>query len=77
MDGSEIMLRRTKTSSAIALTLLLGTACVPMDKSPGFEVAGDYPGHAITQGAITQADFAVRVKALADDRFAGRGPHSN
>jgi Zn-dependent M28 family amino/carboxypeptidase len=76
MDGSQIMRRRITSTSAIALTLLLGTACVPMDHGPsaGFEVAGDYPGHAITQGAITQADFAVRVKALADDRFAGRGP---
>lgn len=74
MDGSDHMKRYTKSSGAIALALLMSAACAPMGQKPGLDLAGDYPGHPITQGTITQADFAVRVKALADDRFAGRGP---
>ena len=74
MDGSDLMKRYTKTSGAIALGLLMSVACAPLGHQPDLDIAGDYPGHPITQGAITQADFAVRVKALADDRFAGRGP---
>jgi len=70
------MNRYTTSSAAIALALACATACVPMDGKPstGIEGAADFPGHPITKGAITQEDFAERVKALADDRFAGRGP---
>jgi Zn-dependent M28 family amino/carboxypeptidase len=62
--------------SALALVLLGSASCASLSNGALTHepVAGDYPGYAITQGAITQADFAVRVKALADDRFAGRGP---
>lgn len=66
-----------QTSFAVlSAVVLFGAACVPLDQSSlnGETVAGDFPGHAVTQGAITEADFAFRVKALSDDRFGGRGP---
>ena len=61
---------------ALASILALGAACVEMQQ-PGptkESVPGDYPAHPVTQSSITATDFAVRVRALADDRFAGRGP---
>ena len=60
--------------AGVAINLL--AACTDGVNSPLEEktVAGDFPGHAVTQSAITGPDFASRVKALADDRFAGRGP---
>ncbi len=35
-----------------------------------------YPAHQASDAAITEADFAYRISALADDRFEGRGPAS-
>src|SRR5262245_37250460 len=34
----------------------------------------DMPQHPTTTGAITSADLLARTKAIADDRFEGRGP---
>lgn len=66
----------TKQLGTLAAAISLVAACTGVQTtSPGSEpVAGDFPSHPITQGAITPSDFAARVKALADDRFAGRGP---
>jgi Zn-dependent M28 family amino/carboxypeptidase len=70
------MSKFTTKFGTMAAVIALAAACSGMQTgAPGQEpVAGDFPSHPITQGAITGPDFAVRVKALADDRFAGRGP---
>ncbi len=58
-----------------ASTLILAACTTPQAASPDERtVAGDFPGHPVTQAAITGPDFAARVRALADNRFAGRGP---
>ncbi|MEQ1753020.1 MAG: M28 family metallopeptidase [Micropepsaceae bacterium] len=65
-----------KSIGTVLATLAFAAACTDMQTPAPDEqtVAGDFPGHAVTQSAITAQDFAFRVKSLADDRFAGRGP---
>ncbi|MBP6012192.1 MAG: M28 family peptidase [Alphaproteobacteria bacterium] len=61
----------------LALTAALAlAACADIEtggpaKDPGVM---DFPGHTATKPSIEGADFAARTKALADDRFEGRGP---
>jgi Zn-dependent M28 family amino/carboxypeptidase len=64
------------TRSALALVLIMATglACAPVEKDTIGAPVKEYPGHTATEAAITAADYAARVKALSDDRFAGRGP---
>jgi Zn-dependent M28 family amino/carboxypeptidase len=51
--------------AALAAALALGAiAAAPIDAPP----------HPETTGAITTADLNARVRAIADDRFEGRGP---
>ena len=63
--------------------LLAGVALLGLAACADSETAGpstgpaattQYPGHADTSAEIAGADFASRTKALADDRFEGRGP---
>lgn len=35
---------------------------------------GEWPYHAETSAAMSEADFAYRISTLADDRFVGRAP---
>jgi Zn-dependent M28 family amino/carboxypeptidase len=59
---------------ALALVVTAGMACVPIETGAPGTTTKDYPGHPETVAAINAADFGARVKALADDRFGGRGP---
>lgn len=59
------------------LNLPLLAATFALTSCAGMKFANDgapFPGHADTEATITGADFAARTKALADDRFEGRGP---
>ncbi|WP_440957962.1 M28 family metallopeptidase [Oceanicaulis sp. LC35] len=77
------MLRYFITSGVAALAL---TACSePPAAQPSEDTAAApestesssaYPAHQSSDVAITEADFAYRISALADDRFEGRGPAS-
>ncbi len=60
---------------ATAATVALA-ACADIEvEGPGADAApSQFPGHAETQAAISGPDFAARTKALADDKFEGRGP---
>lgn len=40
------------------------------------QTSNAYPAHQPSDAAISEADFAYRISALADDRFEGRGPAS-
>ena len=68
------MKKSIRSVLALALVATAGFACAPHDAATPGTVVKDYPGHTDTEAAITGTDFAARVKALADDRFGGRGP---
>ncbi len=69
------MTRTTQLLAAAALLALAACADIEVEGPPsGAPSSSPYPGHADTQAAIRGEDFAGRIKALADDRFEGRGP---
>ena len=81
------MHRTLKNSLFAAAALLALAACAGMDDDwpaqPGegrddaasaASPPSSYPGHPNTRPEIRGEDFAARTKALADDRFEGRGP---
>ena len=77
------MLRYFITSgvAALALTACSDPAPAPQSEdaaaaSGTSEASNAYPAHQASDAAITEADFAYRISALADDRFEGRGPAS-
>ena len=63
-------------SLLLATAALAIAACtdIQVDNAPSTSPGSPFPGHAATKPTIEGADFAARVKALADDRFEGRGP---
>ncbi len=65
-----------KTTLIAGAALFALAACADIEiEGPDAEMSSSqYPGHADTKGDIVTADFASRVKALADDGFEGRGP---
>lgn len=76
------MLRYFITLSVAALALV---ACGQPEAVPDNEdtatpetnqASNAYPAHQPSDAAISEADFAYRISALADDRFEGRGPAS-
>ncbi|MEQ1866138.1 MAG: M28 family metallopeptidase [Micropepsaceae bacterium] len=70
------MHRILKNSLACSVAMLALAACADIESEgpSATPPASAYPGHADTSAAIKGEDFASRTKALADDRFEGRGP---
>lgn len=70
----------TLSIAALALSACSQPAAVPDSDdtaAPEMSQASNaYPAHQPSDAAISEADFAYRISALADDRFEGRGPAS-
>ena len=70
----------TLSIAALALSACSQPAAVPDSDDTAApetsQTSNAYPAHQPSDAAISEADFAYRISALADDRFEGRGPAS-
>lgn len=70
----------TLSIAALALSACSQPAAAPESDDTAApetsQTSNAYPAHQPSDAAISEADFAYRISALADDRFEGRGPAS-